>query len=616
MSTFTLYFGQTAIVSWDLDSGGQTLLSPEHCRNDLAVLNETDHLSFELSGPMEGVQYAIQIGEMWISEFLPDGVNPDGMRLRGIHVWPEHVYLESARGLTPIRILSRSRDGQSFSLQVEGAVFVLASKLGEDAYDAMSTDLARLSKSLLSDLHGKSRRTYELRHARNLKHLHSKEEELQAIRKICPKIERILISVSRHPSFRVEREQRLFRFKGERPISVRALTRLASRAPNARGFADGVRAVDWVKIESFDIPEHRFLKAFLLLLQSRARDCASAAKRHIEAIEKDRPFRDVSPSRERASLYQTQDLPMIDRLESAIEDARMTTAMVQGMLDLPLLANVKAEFVPVQGGMFGRGPDYRDLENLMIRHLRGHANWIEGDSFNNIGKLTSTVYEQWCYLKIVDAFREAGVEMEDWNGSIDHTAKGRFTIDFNRGMRFEGAITPSLWLRISYQPWIHNLETAQRMATSLYRGRGEGVSWSPDVVLEVCSRQNGSWAPVYAVVLDSKYSRRIRDSQWSSTGKYLEIRATHNRRQVCRQLWLIAPTEADEKLRSMDPEITFDRAGPRIGADETVHADETVRFALSAVPSPGEEDSSFVDLAKGLIEFFKTRFSSSETVGN
>lgn len=610
MGNFTLNLGQTAIVSWNLDSGGQSLHSPDHSRNDMVVLNETDNVSFELSGPLEGVQYAIQIGEMWIAEFLPTGDNPDGTRYRGLHVWPEHVYFESARGLTAIRIFTRSRHGESISLLAEGSVFVLPSKLGEDAYDAMSSDLARLSKSLLSDLHGKSRRTYELKHARNLRHLHSKEEELQAIRRICPKIERILISVSRHPSFKVEREQRILRFNGERPISVRALTRLASRSPQARGFTDGVRTADWVKAESFDIPEHRFLKAFLLLLKSRARACASAAKRHIEAIEKDRPFRDVSPARERASLYQTQDLPMISRLESAIEDARMAVAMVQGMLELPLLTNVKAEFVPVQGGMFGRGPDYRDLENLMIRHLRDHANWVEGDSFNNIGKLTSTVYEQWCYLKIVDAFREAGVQMEDWNGSIDHTAKGRFTIDFTRGMCFEGPITPSLWLKISYQPWIHNLETARRLATSLYRGGSDGVSWSPDIVLELCTHQSGTWAPVYAVVLDSKYSRRIRDSQWSATGKYLEIRATHNRRQVCRQLWLMAPTPAEHKLRSLDPDVTFDHAGPGI------EADETVRFALSAVPSPGHEDPSFTELAMGLIEFFKTRFSSAEFVGS
>jgi hypothetical protein len=608
MSNFTLYLGQTAIVSWNLESGGQSLLSLEHCRNDLAVLNETDPLSFELSAPMEGVQYTIQIGEMWISEFLPDGVNPDGMRLRGLHVWPEHVYLESARGLTPIRVFSRSRDGAGFSLRVEGSVFVLPSKLGEDAYEAMSSDLARLSKSLLSDLHGKSRRTYELRHARNLRHLHSKEEELQAIRKICPKIERTLISVSRNPSFTVEREQRTLRFNGQRPISVRALTRWASRAPQTRGLADGVRTVDWVKAESFDIPEHRFVKAFLLLLQSRARACASAARRHIEAIEKDRPFRDVSLSKERASLYQTQDLPMISRLESAIEDARTTTALVQGMLENPLLANVKAEFAPVRGGMFGRGPDYRELENLMIRHLRSHADWVEGDSFNNIGKLTSTVYEQWCYLKIVDAFRDAGVEMEDWNGSIDHTTRGRFTIDFSRGMRFEGAITPSLWLRVSYQPWIHNFDTARRMATSLFRGGGEGVSWSPDVVLELCTRHGGGWAPVYAVVFDSKYSRRIHDRQWSGTQKYLEIRATHNRRQICRQLWLMAPTSEEVKLRSLDPDVIFDHSGPGI------QTDETVRFALSVIPSPGQEDQSFNELARGLIEFFKARFSVAENV--
>lgn len=606
MTTFTLCQAQTPVVSWDCGSGMQSLLSLAHCRNERAVLDETEFVSFELTHPKPGLQYAIQIGEMWISEFLPDGVIPEGMRLRDQNIWAEYPYFESARGLTTIRLYTRSRTPERLELQFEGAVFVLPSKIGEECYDSMSADLARLSKSLLSDLHGKSRRMFELRHSRALRHLHSKEEELQAIRSVCPQLERLLAAVSKHPSFKVHQVQRNIRFSGQKPVSARTLSRIAKSNPQIEKVAAGVNIVAWITAESFDIPEHRFLKAFLLFLRSRAEACARAAGRHIVAIEKDRPYRDASPPGRagKPTLYQTQDLPMIARLRAAIQDAEAAGDSIDQMLRSQVLGKTRAAFVPVQGGMFGRSAEYRELELLMLRHLRHHAQWVEGDSFNNIGKLTSTLYEQWCYLRIVDAFRDADVQLADWNGNIDDPSKGRFTIDFARGLRFEGEMTPSLRLRISYQPWIHNLETARRLLSPLYRGGADVVSWSPDIVLEVCTLQNNSWAPIYAVVLDSKYSRRIRDDQWSATSKYLEIRATHNRRQVCRQLWLMVPASGGAEIRCNDPDVTFNETGP------SIETDETVRFALCAVPSPENSEGAFAVFARGMVEFFKSRFST------
>lgn len=456
MTTFTLYQGESAVVSWDCSSGTQSLLSAEHCQNERAVLDETEAVSFELTHPKAGIAYAIQIGEMWISEFLPDGVAPEGMRLRDQNIWAEHPYFESARGLTPIRLYTRSGNPERMDLQLEGAVFVLPSKIGEECYNAMSADLARLSKSLLSDLHGKSRRTFELKHSRALRHLHSKEEELQAIRSVCPRIERLLVAIAKHPSFKVHQVQRNIRFSGQKPVSGKTLARIARTNPQIEKASTRVNVIEWATAESFDIAEHRFLKAFLMFLRSRAEACAAAARRHIEAIEKDRPFRDTSPGGRagKPTLYQTQDLPMIARLQTAIQDAVTAGDSIGQMLRSQLLAKTRAEFVPVQGGMFSRSAEYRKLEELMVRHLRHHAQWVEGDSFNNIGKLTSTLYEQWCFMMIVDAFRDAGVQLTDWNGNIDDVSKGRFTIDFARGLRFEGEMTPSLRLRISYQPWI------------------------------------------------------------------------------------------------------------------------------------------------------------------
>lgn len=607
MATFTIHQGQTPVVKWDCDTGQQTELSPAHGKNGRAVLDETDFVSFTLDHPAPGVRYAIQIGEMWISEFLPEGMHPGGLKLDNRIWWAEYSYFESARGLTPVRICTQGEGAGHSELAAEGSVFVLPSKIGEDCYNAMSDDLARISKSLLSDLHGKSRRSYELKQSRALGQLHSKEEELQAIRKLCPRLERLIAALSRHPASKMRRTERIVRFTGQRRVSPRTLYRISENHPETGRTMKGVNVRETIREESFDIPEHQFLKAFLLFLRDRAAGCSAAAERHIAAIEKDRPFRDASPPGRmgKPTLYQTQDLPMIARLQAGMKRAEEVQASIHQMLSSALLRDTRGDFVPVRGGAFGRSSEYRELEVLMLEYLRHHARWVEGDSFNNIGKLTSTLYEQWCFLRIVEAFREAGVSLDEWNGSIGDLSKGRFTIDFSRGLRFGGDITPTLHLRISYQPWVHNLETAQRLLSPLYRGGKDAVSWSPDIVLEVCTRAGAgdAWVPRYAVVLDSKYSRRIREDQWEATGKYLEIRATHSRRQVCRQLWLVAPDPVRAGIQCIDPDVEFDDRGP------SIEPDETVRFALGATPAPESSGEVFAEFAWGMIEFFKAHFS-------
>jgi hypothetical protein len=72
----------------------------------------------------------------------------------------------------------------------------------------------------------------------------------------------------------------------------------------------------------------------------------------------------------------------------------------------------------------------------------------------------------------------------------------------------------------------------------------------------------------YAVVVDAKYTGRIREHHWEDTAKYLEIRATHSGRQVVRQLWLAYPDEAIG-LSPGDSAIIWTPRGPDCPREET-----------------------------------------------
>lgn len=599
MTALILFESNTPVASWNLETGAVSHLSRKHEADGLLIIDETARVSFELRQADADTDYEIRIGELSLGDLSANG-SAAGKRMTGNHYWPEEMFFESARSMTEIRLFHRRTEDAEMTPLQTFSIHVRPSKIGENNYLAMSDDLEKLSKSLLSDLFGKNRRTFDMKISKEIRNIHSKEEELAAIKAICPRLERLLEDISRHPSIAVERVQRTITWRGQGRLSALGLNSLCRRGSSRPSPANGVSVREWRRTESFDIPEHRFIRAFVLVMKKRTMECGEAARRHIIAIKADRPWRDSNQSEQphRKSLYAQQDLPMISRLETAIEDSKETSLRLDEILRMVCLANVRPEFCRLEGGVFERSAEYRSISCLMLSYLRRHSSWVEGASFNNLRKLTSTIYEQWAFLHLVNAFRSAGVDLQDWSGVIGDSASSRFTIDFSRGLNFEGEITPTLRLRISYQPWIHNLCTAQRLMTSLYTGIINGAAWSPDTVVEVLRPVEGRWLPVYVVVLDSKYTRRLSaDRQWSGTEKYLRIRSTHDRKQRAKQLWLIAPIAPG--IVPQDEAIEFSGEGTNIDPSETVY------IALGATP---DNTGIFLEVAKGLVGFFIRNF--------
>jgi hypothetical protein len=352
--------------------------------------------------------------------------------------------------------------------------------------------------------------------------------------------------------------------------------------------------------ELFDVTEHRILAAFLQVLRKRIDLCARAAADQIQTIAAERSLRDHRFT-DGPTLYESIDVPKIIRLKTALRRANRSLQLIDGMQALPFLRNVKPELVPAGGGTFQRSMEYRELLRVIRSFLLSHALGYEGEDFSGVVKLTSRLFEQWCFLKIVDEFRASGLDLQDWGDVLRSHIQSMFVLDFNRGLQFEGQLTANLWVRIRYEPWILPEEFARRANETLFRASAGSEAWCPDIVVECLEREGETWEPAYVIVLDCKYTARIREKHWRDTYKYLHIRGTRSKRQVVHQLWLVAPG-GDHQIISSDPAVPFGETGP--SCDKA----ETAMFSMEASPKSHKTprtDSAFAKFASGTINFFR-----------
>lgn len=609
MATFAIQRGPTPLFTWDVETGTGRFSDRAVQRGGLLMLGELESRTFVLD-PAGEDEYRISIGDIPVSEVVGDAGHAGGFSIQGQRIWPEYAYFESARGETLLRVEVRKPGAKPeiWELLLEIVVYVVSTKLGEEAYQAMVDELQVLSRSLLVDLYGKSRRTYDLRFAREGRSFHSREEELEAIGSVVERLSVLLPAIERRPASRVVRQVVATNYWGSERLSSIGMISLAQRGMSVEASPRPVPIFDARMRESFDIPEHRLLNGFLGNLTQRLSLCARAAAEHMLAVEQERPLRDIRFN-EGPSLYESMDVPKLSRLRDAQRKAERLRELVRGMVELPFLQEVPAQLAPVRGGMFQRSHEYRELFHVIRNFLAKGALEYEGDDFAGVTKLTSRLFEQWCFLRIINAFRAAGVELREWTETLRDYLPSRFLLDFDRGLQFEGLLGGKIRLRFRYEPWILGEEAAARAGETLCRVSTQNVAWSPDVMIECLLPTGDTWEAVYAIVLDSKYVSRIHASQWNATRKYFQIRSTRSKRQVVRQLWLLWPGGSPE-IVSEDPAVTFSSGGP------SCVKDESVMFTLAAPPlmivnQAGNTpvDDVFRLFAEGTLSFLRRELS-------
>jgi hypothetical protein len=611
VTTFAVQRGAHVVCSWDLDSGRTAVSDRYPTRDGVVIVNEMDRLGFVL-GPVEDrAAYRITIGDVPLTDLLSNPDDADGASMGGTIFWRETAYFESARGATTLTVESRVEgDAESpWQVRMRGPVYVMPSKLGEDRYLAMARDLEGLSRGLLVDLYGKSNQTSDIRLAAEGAAYRLPAEELASIERMLDNLTPTLIEIGRRPVSRIRSELRMEPFWGTERLSPSSLADLSRRGVSLTQGQRPIRIRRESRVESFDVPEHRVIRAVLEIIAARARHCQDVASNHAHAIESERNFRDVQFG-SGPSLYETVDMPRIRRLGESGVRARRAEALARSLMGLSFLRDVTAELQSVRGGVFERSTDYHRAFSLIQEYLLTNAVWYQGDSNSNITKLTSRLFEQWCYLRVVEAFRAAGLDLREWTGALRQHLRSRFILDFERGLVFEGELGGGLRVRIRYEAWILSESVAAAKGETLFRGAASDTPWSPDIVVECLRREADEWRTVYAVVLDSKYVSRVTSAHWEKTAKYLEIRRTPDRRQVVRQLWLIAPG-TPERITCEDPAVTFAESGPTCAPDEAVRFCMNVVPALSEAHGPLPSGSPFLGMARGTLAFFVREFGAA-----
>lgn len=610
MTVFAIQRGAREVCSWDLISKQAKIPSRIPAIEDVVLIGELDRLCFVLSGAEYGVVYQIKIGDVRLVDILGSPIDAISAVIDGRVFWREATYFESARGITTVTLESRTEAGSEMDWRVclRANLYVIPSKLGEERYLSMAADLEALSRGLLIDLYGKSNQTSDRRIAAEGSGYRPPTEELALIERLLDRLAPTLFDIGRRPASRIHSESRVVPYWGTERLSPATSAEFCRRGVALSQAQRPVRVRSEMRCETFDVVEHRMIRAALKAIAVRARICRHVATSHAQAIVSERGFRDVrfgsSPS-----LFEVVDLPRIRRLKESSIRAGRAEMLACSLMDLPYLKDVPAEVKVISGGVFGRNSDYQRVSRLLQGYLAISEVGLGNHASGSMTKLTSRLFEQWCFLKVVDSFRLAGLELREWSDALRQHLLARFVLDFERGLSFEGEFGTSLRVRIRYEPWIFSQNRASAVGETLCRGAAQDTPWSPDITIECLQRDGDGWRVVYALVVDSKYVAQLTTSHWEKTAKYLEIRRTQDRRQVVRQLWLVAPG-AEESITCEDPSVTFNEYGASCASDEAVRFTMIVAPPLQVEDESSSGGSAFLHMARGTLAYFMREFGT------
>ena len=563
MSTFRLTRNGVALVEQPLD-GGQAIETPPQ-------VSELQPVGFEVVDAEPDVEYLVTIGDLDTDPPRAEthfGTDV-GRRQRTTVFWEDKLWFESARGFVLTHLYSRSlTELGEWHERCSARIYVLPSKLGESRYRALTSALAGLASGLNFDLIGKATRgigegaigTLPPR----LPHL-----ELNAIDAAWREIGLGLRAIQQNPVLRIGRRSELSSCWGGERISSVSVGRLAAQGIDPR-LASTQRPFTAVRErleQSVDTTEHRGIAGLLELIGARLADCRMSLEDNVRALESDRAFRDQSPDGSSPSLYETYDLPRLERLarlNARASDiagelrAARRGALLHGVVAAPL------RLTPV----FSNVEPYRRVYRAAQRYLKSSPLIIDtGDELRV--KATSRLYEQWVFLQICGAFRVAGLSGESLEQVVTRVERSRrYLLDLQRGTTVTYRAFGERLVRIRYEPYVFGRILASRNRDTIYRGVKGDTPWSPDILVEVL-RGPEPLRVEYAVVVDAKYARSVTSRHWEGANKYRQIRATADDRQVVKQLWLAFPG-LPEAIMPLDPAVTWTTTGPDRPLDEAV----------------------------------------------
>ena len=532
------------------------------------TISELQPIGFAIERRPPEMEYEVAIGDVPLGAGTPFGPNV---------YWADEPYLESTRGRVSVSLLGRAAgSGAEWRDCARLDVTVVPTKLSEERCAALEDDIRRVSAGLIFDLVSKMLRG--VRYARGLQGIESRSShvELRGLRDVWRELSGLIERIDADPHLHVGRRVRPRPCTGADVLDPDAAAWLAARGfdPRSRNARWPVTVPTRVLTKTSDTVEHRLMLGFLRLLLAQVGECVEAARRDVDRIEEDREWRHVAIGAG-PTLYEEVDLPKIERLREAVRQGGELAAQIRRAIRLPLFGGLAPQGGEPDTPVFTHVEPYYRFARAMRGYLASKLVVLETGADERL-KETSRLYEHWVFLRLGAAFRAAGLRGDDVEGVVRRLSRHRFVLDLDDDMVVTFRVDQRRRVRVRYEPWILSADAARRRGDLLCRGAGAGPAWRPDVLIEFIDGSDVD----YAVVVDSKYSRRIQDHHWARVEKYTRIRTVAGLRQVVRQVWLAHPGDP-AGIRCRDPFVRWTDAGPDRPRDEFVMGEIGLR------PAPG-----------------------------
>jgi hypothetical protein len=567
-------------------TGTLTLGAAEVTGAEPVPVHELQPCSFAVEGREPDTEYRVQVGDR--DPEPGEGATaprPVGLARGTAVVWDEAAHFDGARGRVWVRLASRPVGGQAWAPRAQLPVYVNATKISEDRYNVMVAQLRALAAGLVFDLYSKMFRSLQFAESAGAVSSRSSQMELRLLERLWASLAPALQEVAADPvkQISVRREVRPS-WGGER-LGQRTVARLAAEGldPRRPGAPRPFPAYGERFAETPQKLEHGIILGLLRFLERRAADCARGVRGRVEGIEADRPLRERAPPGMK-SLYETEDLPRLRRLRASLAQAERLRRRIRAAQTAAPWRGLAPLFRFPSTPVFEHVRPYRLIRDEVRRYLRSNLLVVE-DGLEERVKSTSRLYEQWVYFQLAAAFRRAGLRCQEDDGVLRRAHLFRFTLEMDRGARLLFVADDGRAVGLRFEPWVPPLHAAGEREDDYCHGMHGEAAWSPDVLIEFLDGPGPAANVQYAVVVDAKYTSRVREHHWADTAKYLHIRSARTRRQVVKQLWLAWPDER-AGIAPRDAAVSWTRDGPDCPRDETVQG------VLGACPPPRLPDDT------------------------
>ncbi|MEX2285267.1 MAG: hypothetical protein WEE89_22470 [Gemmatimonadota bacterium] len=230
--------------------------------------------------------------------------------------------------------------------------------------------------------------------------------------------------------------------------------------------------------------------------RARLHEIAAQARAALDAIERNRRYRDLANPAGALTLYQSQDLPRRETLNQVLRAARSLARQISTASKQPSTSSVEQRRP--------RAPFRAQLPLSML-------------------------YERWVYLQLVGALQSR----------LQAAGEPALSVELEAA----AFVVHDSVIRIRLEPWIPVRELAIAGGHALYRAGAATHPWRPDVIIQI-ERGARAGIPIveHAYVIDAKLASSSRDAIWEQVVKYRYICAAIDDRRVVRTIALALPT--------------------------------------------------------------------------